>query len=274
VYTALREIATHWWGQGETIDYYLPSRSHSASSRELLGRFERMAISPSAFLRMLRMISEIDVRAVLPAIHVPTLVIQRGGDRINPPFYGHYLADHIAGARYFEQPGDHVLRFAGGGDLDVLFAEIEDFLAAAPPPDDQARVLATILLVEAVSDTASKADAPDPCAAGQLDAHIAATKQLVRAHRDQLGQREFGVDNPVVPDEQPLDPAADQRRDRLAGDACVDVSWLGNRLDTWIRRCSGCFPGRCPIGWRVWVPDPGFGCVSPGSPRRRECGAG
>ena len=186
VYTALREIATQRWGQGETIDYYLPSRSNSASSRELLGRFERMAISPSAFLRMLRMISEIDVRAVLPAIRVPTLVIQRSGDRINPPFYGHYLADHIAGARYFEQPGDHVLRFAAGGDLDVLFAEIEDFLAAAPPSDDQARVLATILLIEAVCDTASKADAPGPCATGQLDAHIATTKQLVRAHRGRV----------------------------------------------------------------------------------------
>ena len=62
---------------------------------------------------MIRMIREIDVRAVLPAIHVPTLVIQRLGDRMNPPFYGRYLAAHIAGARYFEQPGNHVLRVAG-----------------------------------------------------------------------------------------------------------------------------------------------------------------
>ena len=30
-----------------------------------------MAISPSAFLRMTRMIRDIDVRAVLPAMHVP-----------------------------------------------------------------------------------------------------------------------------------------------------------------------------------------------------------
>ena len=53
--------------------------------REAFARFERMAINPSAFLRMLRMIREIDVRAVLPAIHVPTLVIQRLDDRITPP---------------------------------------------------------------------------------------------------------------------------------------------------------------------------------------------
>jgi pimeloyl-ACP methyl ester carboxylesterase len=152
VYAAMEEIATHRWGQGATIDWFLPSRSKSPQARQALGRFERMAISPSAYLRMLRMIREIDVRAALPAIHVPTLVIQRLGDRINPPFYGRYLASHIAGARYFEQSGDHVLRFAEGEELDLLFVEIEDFLAARPPATEPARVLTTILLAEGVGD--------------------------------------------------------------------------------------------------------------------------
>ena len=107
MYDALRDIAAHRWGQGESIEWYLPSRAHSARSRQLLGRFERMAVNPSAFLRLTQMIHDIDVRAVLPAIHVPTLVIQRLGDRITPPCHGRYLASHIAGARYFEQPGDH-----------------------------------------------------------------------------------------------------------------------------------------------------------------------
>jgi DNA-binding SARP family transcriptional activator/pimeloyl-ACP methyl ester carboxylesterase len=150
VYTAMHEIATHRWGQGATIDWFLPSRSGSHHTRQALARFERMTISPSAYLRMLRLIREIDVRAVLPAIHVPTLVIQRLGDRINPPFYGRYLASHIPGARYFEQPGDHVLRFAEGEDLDELFSEIEDLLAAAPGPAEPARVLTTILLAAGV----------------------------------------------------------------------------------------------------------------------------
>ena len=60
-------------------------------------------------------------------------MIQRLGDRINPPFYGRYIATHIPGARYFEQPGDHVLRFAQGEELVDLFAEIEEFLATTPP---------------------------------------------------------------------------------------------------------------------------------------------
>jgi len=144
-FEALADIAEHHWGEGASIEWYLPSQSGSAQARQLFARFERMAISPSAFVRMLRMIREIDVRSVLPAIHVPTLVIQRSGDKINPPCYGRYLQAHIAGARYFEQPGDHSLRFSAGGDNDALFAEIKDFLMGASHPRDVGRVLTTIL---------------------------------------------------------------------------------------------------------------------------------
>jgi pimeloyl-ACP methyl ester carboxylesterase len=81
---------------------------------------------------MTAMIRDIDVRDSLPAIGAPTLVITRLGDRITPPYHGRYLAGHIAGARYFEQSGDHSLRFAGGGDSDALFAEIAGFLNGVP----------------------------------------------------------------------------------------------------------------------------------------------
>jgi class 3 adenylate cyclase len=149
MFDALAEIAAHRWGQGATIEWFLPSRAGSPEARRLFARFERMAVSPSAFLRIVRMIRQIDVRAVLPAIHVPTLVIQRLDDRMTPPCHGRYLASHIAGARYFEQPGDHALRFAGSGDSDALIDEIEDFFASAPHHRDADRVLATILLAEA-----------------------------------------------------------------------------------------------------------------------------
>ena len=129
MYESLRDIAAHHWGRGDSIDWYLPSRAADPHARELFARFERLAVTPGAFLRMTAMIREIDVRTALPSIHVPTLVIHRLSDRITPPFHGRYLASRIAGARYFEQPGDHSLRFAGGGDSDALFAEIAGFLA-------------------------------------------------------------------------------------------------------------------------------------------------
>jgi DNA-binding SARP family transcriptional activator/pimeloyl-ACP methyl ester carboxylesterase len=186
MFEALVDIAAHRWGQGDTIEWYLPSQSNSPRARQLFGRFERMAVSPSAFLRMARMIHEIDVRAVLPAIHVPTLVIQRLNDRITPPFHGRYLASHIAGARYFEQPGDHSLRFAESGDSDALCDEIQAFLTGASRTRDPDRVLVTILLAETVGNEATAANASPRGHIGLTDAHNAASRQQVLSHRGRL----------------------------------------------------------------------------------------
>jgi DNA-binding SARP family transcriptional activator/pimeloyl-ACP methyl ester carboxylesterase len=169
MFRAVEDIAGHRWGQGATIDWFAPSLAASPQARHMVARFERMAISPAAFLRMIRMIRAIDVRAVLPAIHAPTLVIQRAGDRITPPCHGRYLASHIAGASYFEQPGDHSLRFASSGGSDALFSEIEDFLAGACGRDHPGRVLATILLARAAGQQTMCADG-----------------QLIRSHRGRL----------------------------------------------------------------------------------------
>jgi DNA-binding SARP family transcriptional activator/pimeloyl-ACP methyl ester carboxylesterase len=186
MFEALVDIAAHRWGQGETIEWYLPSQANSPRARQLFARFERMAVSPSAFLRMARMIHEIDVRAVLPSIHVPTLVIQRLNDRITPPFHGRYLASHIAGARYFEQPGDHSLRFADSGDSDALCDEIAAFLTGASQTRDLGRVLVTILLAETVGNQAAGANAGRRGHIGLPDAHNAATRQQVLSHRGRL----------------------------------------------------------------------------------------
>lgn len=152
MFAGLGDIAAHRWGQGASIEWYMPSRADSARARELFGRFERMAINPSAFLRMMRMIRDIDVRAVLPALHVPTLVIQRLDDRITPPCHGRYLASHIAGARYFEQPGDHSLRFAASGNFEELVTELTGFLDQVTRQREPDRVLATILRAKIQGD--------------------------------------------------------------------------------------------------------------------------
>jgi len=158
MFDALEDIAARRWGQGASIEWYMQSRAGSARMREAFARFERMAISPNSFLRMMRMIHDIDVRAVLPAIHVPTMVIQRLDDRITPPCHGRYLASHIEGARYFEQPGDHSLRFAASGNNEELYVEIAGFLAETSRHPDPDRVLATILHAKSVDDRTTMVD--------------------------------------------------------------------------------------------------------------------
>ena len=49
--------------------------------------------------------TELDVRAILPTIRVPTLIVQHSDDVIIPPAMGKYIAEHIPGAKYVELPG-------------------------------------------------------------------------------------------------------------------------------------------------------------------------
>jgi DNA-binding SARP family transcriptional activator/pimeloyl-ACP methyl ester carboxylesterase len=145
MFESFEHLASAGWGQGGSIEWYASSRAGSSRARRELAQWERMAASPSAMLRMLAMCRSIDVRSALTAIRVPTLIIQRHDDRVTPPCHGRYLAAHIAHARYFEQPGDHLLWL---GDTDAMLAEIEQFLTGPPREPGPDRVLTTILRQE------------------------------------------------------------------------------------------------------------------------------
>jgi pimeloyl-ACP methyl ester carboxylesterase len=125
---AMERLAQRHWGEGGTVDWIAPGHSGSVRARQALARWERLAAGPSAALRLLRLMRQIDVRDVLPGVSAPALVIQRLGDRVSPRCHGRYLASHLPHARYVEQPGDHLL---WAGDTDALFAEIGDFLGGA-----------------------------------------------------------------------------------------------------------------------------------------------
>src|SRR5439155_862851 len=72
-----------------------------------------------------------DVRHVLPAIRVPTLIIHRTGDQATPVEGARYMAKHISGAKYVELPGvDH---FAWTGDTDTSLEGAEEFVTGDRP---------------------------------------------------------------------------------------------------------------------------------------------
>jgi hypothetical protein len=115
---------------------------------------------------------------------------------IQGPCHGRYLASHITGARYIEQPGDHSLRFAGSGDSDALCDEIGDFITDVPQAHDPGRVLATILLTTVADSPATSSGAGLRGPGGQLAAHDAATRQHVRSHRGRLIRSAEGASSP------------------------------------------------------------------------------
>lgn len=97
------------WGGTTGLDERAPSLAGEVSFRDWWARFVRQSASPSAGRAVWSMIADIDVRHVLPAIRVPTLIIHNAGDRNVPVEHGRYMAERIPGAKYVELPGiDHI----------------------------------------------------------------------------------------------------------------------------------------------------------------------
>jgi len=177
---AFEQLARHGWGTGASIEWYAPDLADSVRTRQRMARWERMAVSPSSLLRMIRMCYAVDVRSVLPAVHAPTLVIQRLDDRITPPCHGRYLTAHLAAARYFEQPGSHLLWV---GDTDSLFAQIEELLTGSGHQPRSDRVLCTLMAANTIQR--DRGELPGQAAA-RPDAYTVAARDTISAHGGRL----------------------------------------------------------------------------------------
>jgi pimeloyl-ACP methyl ester carboxylesterase len=139
------------WGKGATVDLFAPSLAGDEAFRRTWGRIERFAVSPAGFEALMRMLQHTDARSVLPAIHVPTLVVHRSGDLVVPVAQARYAAERVAGAKYVELPGrDH---FPWVGD-DAPIDEIQEYVTGARPAVEEFdRVLATVLFSDIVAST-------------------------------------------------------------------------------------------------------------------------
>jgi pimeloyl-ACP methyl ester carboxylesterase len=142
------------WGEVGERSVWARSATRDPRFRDWLGRWTRNASSPGAAATMLRMDFDIDVRSVLPAIRVPTLVLHRIDDPVVAVEHARYFAAHIPGAKYVELPGDDRLWFAG--DVDRLVDEIEEFLTGSHEVSESDRILTTVLFTEIV-DPAQRA---------------------------------------------------------------------------------------------------------------------
>jgi class 3 adenylate cyclase len=133
----------------------------------------------------MRMNSEIDVRGVLSAIRVPTLVLHRTGDAIVSIGNGRYLAQRIPGAKYVELRGAE--HSPAHGDSDAIVDEIEEFLTGVRRGPDPDRVLATILFTDIVNSTRKAVELGDRAWREVIEAHHA----IVRGELERFRGREI-----------------------------------------------------------------------------------
>jgi len=151
-YTA---AATQVWGTGAALEVTAPSKADDEVFRAWFSRCERLGFGVDQVA--VSMASEFarDVRALLPTLTVPTLVLHRAGNRFIHVGAGRYLAEHIPGAKYVELPGDDHYFFVG--DTDALLDEVEEFVTGVRQAPEGDVVTTTILFTDIVASTEQSA---------------------------------------------------------------------------------------------------------------------
>ena len=180
------------YGRFARMDRYAPSQAENPEVSRWWINFMQMSASPGDATDLARMNELIDIRDVLPAIRVPTLIIHATRDTIAPVEGGRYFAKHIPNARYVElDSADHWLYF---GDADKALGEIQEFLTgarAAPPPDT---MLATVLCTEVAQAGAHAVFLGDRRWQELVDRHHAVVrKALARYHGREIEAGERGI---------------------------------------------------------------------------------
>ncbi len=145
------EEAIAAYGTGFQLKLMAPAEYRDPAVRRAFSEYLRSSSSPSLAIAMAKLLFDSDVRHILPAIQVPTLVVRHAASAFVPPGLSRYLAEHIPGARYLELPGSENLIWAG--DQARIVGEIQEFLTGARPAPEVERLLATVLFTDIVAST-------------------------------------------------------------------------------------------------------------------------
>ncbi len=173
------------WGRGALADILAPSEADDPAFRSWLARYQRLGASPGEVIAQRRMIQDVDIRQVLPAIRAPTLVVHRRDNRLISVGHGRYVAEHIPNAEYVEVPGADHLPFLG--DSEAILAPIQRFLTGAISPADERRALVTLLFTDIVGSTDHAARLGDRRWRAMLEEHNA----IVRGELERFRGREL-----------------------------------------------------------------------------------
>ena len=178
---AAEELERNW---GEEFDLSAMAPNADAELVRWLALRGRAALSPAAARDLILMNSQADVRAALPAVQAPTLVMHRTGDRDANIEEGRYIAERIPGARFVELAGEDHIPYV---DADQILDEVEEFLTGARPTRLEERVLATVLFTDLVGSTERARTLGDRDWATLLGRHHdAVRRELVRFSGEEI----------------------------------------------------------------------------------------
>jgi class 3 adenylate cyclase len=173
------------WGTGRVLSSFNPGMTEGSRTLDWVARVERSGAAPRAAVRKQRSVFEIDVRAALPSIVAPTLVLQNAGDLYVQAGHGTYLADNIAGARLVELPeADHTPFISPRSE--ELVDLIRDFVGGTGRTIPTRRSLATVAFTDIVDSTRRAADIGDARWRDLLEVHESVASREVEAARGRV----------------------------------------------------------------------------------------
>jgi pimeloyl-ACP methyl ester carboxylesterase/class 3 adenylate cyclase len=172
------------WGRGAMyLADFAPSLVGDERYEEWFAKLERLAVSPGAAVALVRMLLQMDVRDILPAIRVPTLVLHKRDDKAVPIEEGRAVADLVPGAKFVELPGADHWPWIGHEEA---VEEIQEFLTGMRETPKPERSVMTVMFVDIVESTKRAAELGDRRWADLLESFYA----VVRRELDRYGGRE------------------------------------------------------------------------------------
>jgi class 3 adenylate cyclase len=169
------------WGTTPYLELIAPSRVGDERFRAWLARSARFGAGPDQVADLMQALYEADVRALLPSISVPALVLHRQGNRHIHLGAGRYLAEHIPHAKFVVLPGEDHLYFVG--DTDAVVDEIEEFLTGARSGGEGDVTTRTVLFTDIVASTQHQARVGPREWSRLIDQHDAMVRAALARHR-------------------------------------------------------------------------------------------
>jgi len=168
------ELILPHWGDGSIVEVSAPSQAGNPEARAYWGRLERSTASPGMMIALGQMFMDIDVRAVVPSVHVPALVLHRTRDRLVNVRHGRWLAENLPNARMVEFEGDdHTFWYQNADDW---LGEVQELLTGARAVPVSDRMLATVLFTDIVDSTRTAVELGDKRWRDVLERHQRAVR--------------------------------------------------------------------------------------------------
>jgi pimeloyl-ACP methyl ester carboxylesterase len=189
------DVRSNWGEHPVGLEARAPSRLHDDAFRQWWTRYLMRSASPKAVLAFGAMNSQIDVRAALPVINAPSLIMHRTGDRNFRIEGSRYLARSIRGAKFIEFPGDDHLPWTS--DAEPVLNEIQEFLTGSRHVAESDRVLATVMFIDIAGSTHRAAALGDRAWSRKLERFWILASEHVERHRgreiDTAGDSYFAI---------------------------------------------------------------------------------